>query len=385
MMAPLEGGAMADSNKHSRGGEWLQGAAPRGWCVAAASEGGTLAFVGATLVLMVLFRQAAFATFEAPAGVAEFLAACWADLVPHAGTAIVMLIVVEPVRRGGPDAGLRRVAALALAVMFGGALATTLRCLWLIHVAGSLPSAVWPAWVIMFTRFSGLGALLVLVSEYHRHAVRSLDAMHAADADRDQLEQQMLQARLRTLEAQIEPHFLFNSLATVRRLYETDLAAGEAMLGRLMRYLEVALPSMRSQGSTLAREAELIEAYLELQRVRMGRRLEFGVDIAPALRLLEVPSMMLLTLVENAIKHGLAPQREGGRVDVTARMDGALLRLEVADTGRGFGGDTSGGGTGLANIHARLSALFGDAAAFTLTVREPRGLCAAICLPVSSR
>ena len=138
--------------------------------------------------------------------------------------------------------------------------------------------------------------------------------------------------------------------------------AGDAMLERMMRYLEVALPSMRGERVTLGREATLIEAYLDLQKVRMGRRLAFRIDIAPALRQVEVPPMMLLTLVENAIKHGLAPERDGGRIDIGARVHDEVLELEVADTGRGFGGDTSGGGTGLANIRIRLAAMFGDAA-----------------------
>jgi sensor histidine kinase YesM len=234
----------------------------------------------------------------------------------------------------------------------------------------------------MFVRFALVAGLLVTVGEFHRAEVRSLEALQRADAERARLEQQTLQARLKTLEAQVEPHFLFNTLANLRRLYETDPEAGEAMMERLMRYLQTALPSMRDERSTLAREAQLIEAYLELQQVRMGRRLAYGIDIAPALRPLQVPPMMLLTLVENAIKHGLAPQREGGRVDVRARLDGPQLRLEVADTGRGFGGGTSGGGTGLANIRARLAARFGTAAEITLTAGAPRGLLAAIRMPV---
>jgi LytS/YehU family sensor histidine kinase len=140
---------------------------------------------------------------------------------------------------------------------------------------------------------------------------------------------------------------------------------------------------MRNAASTLEREAQLIEAYLDLQRVRMGRRLDYGVDIAPALRHIEVPPMMLLTLVENAIKHGLAPLREGGRVDVRVRLDGRALLLEVADTGRGFGGETSGGGTGLANIRARLAAMFGSAARFTLAAGHPRGIVASIHMPLA--
>src|SRR5574337_41180 len=307
------------------------------------------------------------------------------EFVRYFGSAVVMLAVIEPVRRKGPDAGLPRIAAVTGAVIAAALVATAARTLlWLV---GKDPkeSEPWSScFLSVFARNFALAAMLTAVSEFYRSEVRSLEAMRAAEADRAALEQQTLQARLKTLEAQIAPHFLFNTLANVRRLYATDIDAGEAMLDRLMRYLRSALPSMRDEHSTLEREGQLIRAYLELQQVRMGRRLAFDIDIAPALQSAPVPPMMLLTLVENAIKHGLAPLREGGRVEVAARREGGHLRLEVADTGRGFGGDTAGGGTGLANIRARLAAMFGTAAEFTLAAREPRGLVATIRLPAGA-
>jgi sensor histidine kinase YesM len=293
-----------------------------------------------------------------------------------------MLLLIQSARHLGPASGAKRVGLLAAAVLASATLAAAGRALWLHWFDGQPFGDVfgWP----VFMRFAVPAGMLVTVAEFYRQEALCVEAMHAAEADRDMLEQQTLQARLRTLEAQIEPHFLFNTLATVRRLYETDPAAGEAMLDRLMSYLRVALPSMRGAQTTLASEAQLIEAYLDLQQVRMGRRLAYRVDIAPALRSIEVPPMMLLTLVENAIKHGLAPQREGGRIDVTARLDASELRLEVADTGRGFGGNTAGGGTGLANIRSRLAAMFGTAAQLTLESRAPRGLLATIRLPAGA-
>jgi LytS/YehU family sensor histidine kinase len=182
------------------------------------------------------------------------------------------------------------------------------------------------------------------------------------------------------LQAQIEPHFLFNTLANVRRLYDTDPAAGEAMLDNLMRYLKVALPQMRASESTLGREADLCESYLAIQRIRMGSRLAVAIDVPTALRDASVPPMLVLTLVENAIKHGVGPQREGGSVHLTARRDGARLVLAVADSGQGFV-RSSGAGTGLANTRARLAALHGDAAALALGFNEPHGVVATIVLP----
>ncbi len=301
------------------------------------------------------------------------------------GFALVMLAIIETVRRRGPGDGVRRVIAVALAVVAAALAAASLHTLWWAAGSGPNDSPMQEVFLPDLPRFLAVASLLTAVGEFYRAELRSIETMRAAESQRAALEQQSLQARLKTLEAQIEPHFLFNTLANVRRLYETDIDAGEAMLGRLMRYLQVALPSMREDHSTLGREGQLIRAYLELQQVRMGRRLAFDIDIAPSLHDIEVPPMMLLTLVENAIKHGLAPQREGGRVDVVARLEGSEIRLEVADTGRGFGGDTAGGGTGLANIRARLGALFGQAAELTLAAREPRGLRATIRMPAGGR
>jgi LytS/YehU family sensor histidine kinase len=190
----------------------------------------------------------------------------------------------------------------------------------------------------------------------------------------------MDEARLQVLQAQIEPHFLFNTLATVRRLCQTDAVAGDSMLENLMRYLGVALPQMRDTDSTLGREIALAEAYLGIQQIRMGRRLEFTIEVPEALRRAALPPMMLLTLAENAIKHGVSPLPEGGLIRVSARVDGGQLRLEVADSGQGFV-KTSGGGTGLANIRARLAALYGPEAQLRLALGDPRGVTATIDLP----
>jgi sensor histidine kinase YesM len=309
----------------------------------------------------------------------EQAASMWEDLSTLVLIALAMFVVIQPLRRRAPAGGARRVAAIVAAIGLAIVVAVAIQTLLMISAGFEQDalSMVGPG-VVAY----GLpAAFLVTLGEFHRREVQSVDAMRAAEADRTQLEQQTLQARVKTLEAQIEPHFLFNTLANVRRLYEVDPAAGDAMLDRMMRYLEVALPSMRGERVTLGREADLIEAYLDLQKVRMGRRLAFQLDIAPALRPIEVPPMMLLTLVENAIKHGLAPQRGGGRVDIGARLDGAALELEVADTGAGFGSDVSGGGTGLANIQARLAAMFGNAAQLTLGARQPHGVRATIRIP----
>jgi sensor histidine kinase YesM len=153
------------------------------------------------------------------------------------------------------------------------------------------------------------------------------------------------------------------------------------MIDNLMRYLGVALPQMRSGGTTLGREAALAEAYLGIQKLRMGRRLAYAIDIPPALHDVPMPPMMLLTLVENAIKHGLAPLPEGGFIRVGAAVEHDELRLQVSDSGRGFA-QTSGAGTGIANIRARLDALHGRAARLDLGLNQPRGVTATLTLPL---
>jgi len=354
----------------------------RSLAASSAGELRALVFVAAVFgILLVLGKVVEFAVrHDMPTG---DLARLTADIVEELATAslmaLTMFVVIQPIRRLGPRAGARRVVAITAALALATLLVVTIQAAFMILWDFPFETALYSTAI----QFGLPAAFLVTVGEFHRREVLSLEAMREAEADRARLEQQTLQARLKTLEAQIEPHFLFNTLANVRRLYEIDPVAGDAMLERLMRYLEIALPSMRDERVTLGREADLIEAYLHLQQVRMGRRLAFAIDVAPALRPIEVPPMMLLTLVENAIKHGLAPLRDGGRIDVGARREGDALQLEVADTGPGFGGDVSGGGTGLANIQVRLAAMFGDAAQLTLSARRPRGLLAAICIPVS--
>jgi len=211
------------------------------------------------------------------------------------------------------------------------------------------------------------------------------EADHAAAiaqcaVDSARMDEQTAEARLQMLEAQIEPHFLFNTLAHVRRLYETDHAAGARMLGNLKDYLSVALPQMRASDSTLGRELDHAKAYLEIQQIRMGQRLAYAIDVADALRSARLPPLMLLTLVENAIKHGLTPVPAGGRIDIHARVEAGRLRVEVADTGQGFT-KSGGGGAGLANIRARLAAHFGAQASLALALNSPRGVVATLSLP----
>lgn len=226
-------------------------------------------------------------------------------------------------------------------------------------------------------------ALLMTVYEFHRRSVETAEAAFRVHADRIGMESELSKARVRLLRAQIEPHFIFNSLAHVRRLYQVDSASGHEMLSGLVRYFASALPSLRRETCSLAEEAALIDAYLAIHHLRMGSRLTYEVVFPADLLTVQVPTMLLLTLVENSIKHGLSALLAGGFVRVSALVSGTALELRVADSGLGMTVN-SGHGTGLANIRARLSSLYGSLASLTLSNNQPRGITAVVRLPLQA-
>ncbi len=234
--------------------------------------------------------------------------------------------------------------------------------------------------VYVWPRYAVLGGMFAVAYEFYRREVASIRGAQQAEIDQAAFEREMAEARLQVLLAQIEPHFLFNTLANLRRQYKKDRAAGRAMLESLRSYLEVALPRMRDGETTLGQDTGLVDAFLRIQQTRMGRRLAFSIDAPTELHAHPVPPMMLLTLVENAIKHGLNATPQGGLLRVTAWREKEQLMLRVADTGVGFKAG-SGGGTGLANIRARLAAQFGDNASLELQNNELGGVTATIVLP----
>ena len=200
------------------------------------------------------------------------------------------------------------------------------------------------------------------------------------EADYHRMGQQVTEAKLSALQAQVEPHFLYNTLASVQALTEVDPAKAHEMTGHLIQYLRNALPKMRESVSTVGQEVELARAYLNILQMRMGRRLAFEIDMPAELADAPFPPLMLPSLVENAIKHGLEPQREGGTVRISAAKEGGRLRVVVADTGRGFP-EVPGAGVGLANIRERLAALYGGAASLKLEANTPQGVVATIEVP----
>ncbi|HEX3837605.1 MAG TPA: histidine kinase [Steroidobacteraceae bacterium] len=201
--------------------------------------------------------------------------------------------------------------------------------------------------------------------------------------DNAALERELNRARLQLLRAQIEPHFLFNTLATVRALVRLDRAGAIDMLDNLMRYLAEALPTLRRDESLVSEELQLVGAYLRIHQVRMGPRLSFEVLAPDDLGTERIPTMLLLTLVENALKHGIQPAVSGGSIRVSVTRSQTDLVLKVTDSGQGLT-VTQGHGMGLANIRRRLSLLYGESAIFSLAPAPSRGMIATVSIPMAA-
>jgi signal transduction histidine kinase len=225
--------------------------------------------------------------------------------------------------------------------------------------------------------YGGLATALLYLFVREREDTR---ALHAARLQKLSLDRQTIEARLQALQAQIEPHFLFNTLANIQLLYEAEPSRAKPLIHDLAAYLRTALPRMRDLRSTLGRELELTQAYLRVLKVRMGERLGVVIDVPADLRDAALPPMMLLTLVENAIKHGLGTLPEGGTITIRAERLAETLRVWVIDNGIGFR-KGFGAGVGLANTRARLTALYGGEGRLTLAANPRGGVIAEIALP----
>jgi hypothetical protein len=200
----------------------------------------------------------------------------------------------------------------------------------------------------------------------------------AANAD---AQRTMAEAKLKLLQAQIEPHMLFNTLANLRTLVDVDPLRAQAMIDQLIVYLRGTLDASRSTRTTLDAEFAQLAAYLALMKVRMATRLAFTFDLPDALRDAIVPPMLLQPLVENAIKHGLEPKIEGGSVQVVASSSDGRLRIEVRDDGIGLADDLVNPGYGLEHVRERLRTLYGDGAALAIAARPEGGVIASVELP----
>lgn len=225
-----------------------------------------------------------------------------------------------------------------------------------------------------------LGVPMLLITQFRNRQYAILTADLQRDAERDRLARDLSETRLRLLRAQIEPHFLFNTLGAVQQLAEQGAPRAAELTANLIAFLRASLNDMRSDTVALADEFKLINAYLRVMQVRLGTRLHVTLVLPVALEAVRLPGMLLLTLVENAIKHGIEPALRGGNVTVIAEHADGMLRLQVHDTGIGLAGDVVDG-TGLANVRRRLELAHAGAASLMLTDADP-GTLAVITLPL---
>lgn len=227
------------------------------------------------------------------------------------------------------------------------------------------------------------GAAVLFFSS--REKISRLQTVAAQEKARaESVARQAMQAQLQLLQAQIEPHMLFNTLANLQGLISFDPDRAQLLLDQLIQYLRATLSSSRADTTTLAQEFALMQAYLGLMAVRMGVRLAYTLDLPDALRQVKLPPMLLQPLVENAIQHGLEPKIEGGHITVQASADAGMLILTVSDDGLGLDhpGQTKGTQLGVTNIRERLQVMHGDSASLSLSANSPGGVIARLTLPL---
>ena len=243
----------------------------------------------------------------------------------------------------------------------------------------------------------GLAMLLIVASLILKITYRSriqAEAVAAAAtqvAETESLKRQVMEARMAAMQAQMEPHFLFNTLAGIEHLIETDPPRAATMQKSLIAFLRATMPTLREANAQaerdLGRELAVVQPYLELMRMRMEERLQFDLQVPQGLRSARFPPMMLQSLVENAIRHGLEPKAEGGSISVRAEVQDGQLIVQVQDTGVGFAPDApgtsgaAGGGIGLSNIRERLQLLYGAKASLQTSSPSTGGACVTITVP----
>ena len=226
-------------------------------------------------------------------------------------------------------------------------------------------------------------ATVVTYYFYTRTRIRlDNEAIEVEKNRREAIEKEALKGKLRMLQAQIEPHFLFNTLSNVISLIDTQPESGKAMLINLVHYLRTSLARTLPEETTLGQEIRMIRAYLDIQKIRMGDRLDYHVEFSDHLSNRVFPPMLLQPLVENAVKHGLEPTVKGGKITVCVSEENNFIKVNICDTGLGIS-DIQKTGVGLSNVKERLRLLFEDRGRLILTENTPQGVCAVIEVPIN--
>jgi Histidine kinase len=234
--------------------------------------------------------------------------------------------------------------------------------------------------------FAGVGVGIVytaihsVVAGWRNREYQLLTEQLQLQAQQDAMARQISESKLRLLQAQIEPHFLFNTLGAVQQLAQQECPGAADLTANLITFLRASLTEMRNEQVTLSSEFLLVEAYLKVMKTRLAQRLEFTLSLPPEFAAVEVPGMLLLTLVENAVKHGIEPSLRGGTIDVRVRQLGTELQVQVQDTGVGLGNEPVIG-VGIANVRERLRLAFGPNADCSLANMEPHGALVTVNLP----
>lgn len=334
----------------------------------------------ATLLLLIV---AAVVYFRAAQHWLLFAAQLW---LGYAGAWLALAWLQR--RKGSEADGLSILIHLLCGALAGGLAAAAL---WYMTSRGADPAILTRVLTREGVITFGFGIIVCGIAIIQSYAAAQRASARAAT---EQLQRQQelalrqeTESRLRMLQAQIEPHFLLNTLANVRSLMKRDADRARDMLDHLSDYLQIALPRMREEKSTLEREAQLSSSYLAIMQIRMGGRLSYRVNIEPAASSLPLAPMLLQTLVENAVKHGAEPSAEACEIVISAaivqRIETRCLQLSVADTGVGFGAaNTRGTGVGLANVRERLNTLYGAGAELMIEPNTPQGVRATLAIPL---
>lgn len=282
--------------------------------------------------------------------------------------ALVNLLILA-----GMPGGSKRLAALALALPFSVAAGVSLAIALTGLGSWREPRAGHAMLIGLF--FGLIGAIALLLAERIAAEVKQRELLNSEG------ERRAVEAHLKLLQAQIEPHFLFNTLANVGSLIDSDPALAKQLLERLNDWLRVALARARSEHATLGDELEMLENYLRIMQIRFGERLRWRIEVPDEACRAPFPPMLLQPLVENAVRHGIEPKLGGGEICIRTHFDDAGWRVEVSDSGLGLADDAAAKGTGLTNVRARLASLFGSAGSLTLTGNAEGGTTATLALP----
>ncbi len=328
-----------------------------------------------TLVIATLVALGLDFTFESP------LWFLWIRCVIVAAAALLVFVAAGNLHLVGWRRQLARIVGITLTVPI---VVTAIYVAW---QGGDVMSLLqnWHrinGWIVLSVTGFVVGGTAALVYMLMESAGETKAQALRFELERKTLEAQALAAQMRAMQAQVEPHFLFNTLANVQQLVELQSPRAAPLLGNLIGYLRAAVPQMRTDMTTLEREFDMARNYLAIMQMRMPDRLRWRVELPDTLKAAPIPPLAVMTLVENAVSHGIDPTENGGEVSVLAQADGGSISIVVSDTGAGFA-EAAAEGFGLKHLRERIAILWGTRASLQLTQNAPRGTIAALTLPIA--